>query len=100
MEKETIEVYVCSHCKEIKHPNEQWMRQHEEICPMNPKNQPCSMCENQILGLGCSKGVNMEDIGGNVLCFHYRKGYPKNPFDQLFKLDGNGGDNNYDDPNS
>ena len=99
MEKETIEVNVCSHCKEIKHPNEQWMRQHEEICPMNPKNQPCSMCENQILGLGCSKGVNMEDIG-NVLCFHYRKGYPKNPFDQLFKLDGNGGDNNYDDPNS
>ena len=87
MEKETIEVYVCSHCKETKHLNEQWMRQHEEICPMNPKNQPCSMCENQILGLGCSKGMNMEDIGGNVLCFHYRKGIPQNPMSIL--LEGN-----------
>lgn len=99
MEKEIIEVYVCSHCKETKHPNEQWMRQHEEVCPMNPKNQPCSMCENQILGLGCSKGMNMENIGGNVLCFYYKKGYPKNPFDQLFRLDGNGVDDN-DDSNS
>ena len=99
MEKEIIEVYVCSHCKETKHPNEQWMRQHEEVCPMNPKNQPCSMCENQILGLGCSKGMNMENIGGNVLCFYYKKGYPKNLFDQLFRIDGNGVDDN-DDPNS
>ena len=55
------------------------MRQHEEICPMNPKNQLCSMCENQILGLGCSKGMNMEDIGGNVLCFYYKKGTSQNP---------------------
>lgn len=100
MEKETLEVFVCSYCKETKHPNAEWIKKHEEICPMNPKNQPCSMCENQILGIGCELGMDMEAVGGNVLCFFYRKGYPKNPFDQIFKLDGNTGDDNNDDTNS
>lgn len=99
MKKETIDIFICDFCGH-QTQDEAYMKLHEEICPLNPKNQPCSMCENQILGLGCSKGMDMENIGGNVLCFYYRKGYPKNPFDQIFKLDGNGGDNNNDDPNS
>ena len=53
-------------------------RLHEECCPKNPKNLPCSQCSNLILVIGCSKSVNMDDIGGNVLCFFYKNGQPKN----------------------
>ena len=80
MFKETIDLYICQYCGQ-KHQDENWMKLHEEICALNPKNQPCAMCENQILGVGCSKNMDMESIGGNVLCFFYKKGYPKNPFD-------------------
>lgn len=90
MTKETVEVFICDYCGQ-KHHNEKWMKMHEEICALNPKNQPCAMCKNQILGIGCSKGMDMESIGGNVLCFFYKEGYPQNPFD-------NGGNNNDTNP--
>ena len=77
MIKETIEVYVCQYCG-AKHIDESFMGMHEEVCPKNPKNQPCSECENQILGVGCSKNVDMESICGNAICFCYKKGQPKN----------------------
>ena len=86
MKKETIEIYKCQYCDTI-HKNKDWMELHEKICPLNPENQPCSTCSNQVLGMGCSKGMNMETVGGNVLCFYYKKGYPQNPISIL--LEGN-----------
>ena len=94
MNKETIELYICDYCKQ-KHTDVNWMEMHEEICPMNPKNQPCSKCENQILSIGCGKGMKMESVGGNVECFFYKEGYPKNPFENLIRLDKE--DDNYED---
>lgn len=87
MKKEIIEIYVCDFCG-IKHESEDWMKTHEEVCLKNPKNQPCSECENQLIGVGCMCGMNMDVIGGNVYCFRYKKGEPKTMQDFLL------GDNN------
>lgn len=92
MHKETIEIYICQYCG-FKHPDKGFMEKHEEVCLKNPTNQPCSECEHHILGIGCSKGMNMDSVGGNVLCFFYKKGQPKN---LLTMMDG--GKKN--DPNS
>ena len=87
MKKEVITIYQCDFC-DTKSENEDWMRLHEEICPLNPKNQPCATCKNQILVYGCAKNMNMEIIGGNIKCFFYKEGLPSNPFD-IIMLDGN-----------
>ena len=86
MRKETIDIYICDFCG-FKHPDEYFVKHHEEVCPKNPKNQPCSECENHILGIGCARGMDMDSIGGNVLCFYYKKGQPKN---LLNMMDDNG----------
>ena len=86
-------VYKCDYCGQ-EHENEEWMKMHEECCVLNPKNQPCAMCSNMILGMGCSKRMPMESIGGNILCFYYKNGIPINPFDHIMKIDNKptGGD--------
>jgi hypothetical protein len=76
MKKETIEVYICDFCG-IKHENEDWMKLHEQVCSKNPINMPCSKCEHQVIGFGCSKSINCDVISGNVKCFYYKKGEPK-----------------------
>ena len=76
MKKELREVYICEYCGCIM-LSEEGMLTHELICLKNPINQPCSECENQIIGLGCSAGIDMESIGGKVACFKYMKGKPK-----------------------
>lgn len=85
MIEKQITVYECEFCK-TKHDSKDWMALHEKLCPLNPKNQPCSLCEHQVLGFGCAKGMDMEIIGGNVKCFFYKRGVPKNPFDDM-KID-------------
>lgn len=95
-------IYKCDYCGH-EHGDEEWMKIHEECCALNPKNQPCSMCSNMILGMGCSKRVPMENIGGNVLCFYYKEGIPLNPFEHMININGNlplnnvKGDNDNDD---
>ena len=90
MKKENIDLFICDFCGQHSR-DEFYMQLHEDICPLNPKNQPCSMCENLILGLGCSKGIAMESVDGKkVLCFFYKKGYPQNPFNSdKNTIDGN-----------
>ena len=80
MEKIVKTFYKCQYCG-YEHEDENFMLLHEECCALNPKNQPCAKCSNMILGIGCSKGMDMEEIGGNVLCFFHREGIPINPFD-------------------
>ena len=64
------------------------MELHEVICPLNPKNQPCSTCSHQILGIGCAKNVNMEAVNNSkVKCLFYQEGIPKNLFDADFADD-------------
>lgn len=81
--KEVIKRFVvCDYCGlELQDDNE--MKIHEEVCPHNPKNQPCCNCSNQIIGIGCSKGCDMEAIGGNVLCFCYKEGKPMTTMEAL-----------------
>lgn len=81
-------IYKCDYCG-FEHEDKEFLIIHEECCVLNPKNQPCSMCSNMILGVGCSKNMDTEKIGGNVLCFYYKKGIPQNPFDGLIRIDGN-----------
>ena len=78
--------YKCDFCGE-EHEDKAFMEFHEIICPLNPQNQPCSTCENQILHVGCIHGMDMETVGGNVLCFYYKKGYPQNPVTMLLDAD-------------
>lgn len=86
MKKEIKEFYICDYCG-TPHENKEWMKEHEEICPLNPKNQPCSTCQNLILGLGCSKGMNMEQIDNKkIKCFFYKEGLPQTLF--TMKIDG------------
>lgn len=87
MKKQVITIYECEFCG-TKHEDEQWMKMHEEICPLNPKNQPCSTCAKQILGLGCAHGMDMDRISDNVKCFFYKQGIPLNP-NNIMKIDGN-----------
>ena len=104
MEKITKIVYKCHYCGH-ESEDENFMLLHEDVCALNPKNQPCSMCSNMVLGMGCAKGMDIESIGGNVLCFLYKKGIPINPFEvmksnkiPLFTMDDNrGGDKNDED---
>lgn len=91
MKKETVDIYICDFCGRMSEDKE-FLRLHEECCPKNPKNQPCSECENLMLGIGCIKGMNMEDVGGNVICFHYKKGVPQNPLSMLADGNHNGDD--------
>ena len=77
-------VYKCEYCG-YEDEREDFMQIHEECCALNPKNQPCSTCTNMILGIGCSKKVDMEKVGGNVMCFFYKEGLPQT----LFSFDGN-----------
>ena len=86
MTEKDVKIYICDFCGRMSEDKE-FLRLHEECCPKNPKNQPCSTCSNQLLGMGCMRGMNMEDVGGNVLCFHYRRGTPQNPMSIL--LEGN-----------
>lgn len=86
MRIEITNLYICEYCG-TKHEDENWMKMHEDVCPLNPKNQPCSTCERLILGLGCSKKMDMEQIDGKkVKCFFYKKGIPQNIF--TMTLDG------------
>ena len=82
MKKDTIEIYICDYCG-LKHEDESWMKIHEEVCLKNPINKPCSECENHMIGAGCLAGINMDAVGGNVLCFRYKKGTPKSITDIL-----------------
>ena len=82
MKKETIDIYICDFCG-IRHESEDWMKLHEQVCTKNPINMPCSQCENQVIGFGCSKGMNCDAIGGNVLCFFYKKGNPTSLFEMV-----------------
>lgn len=88
MKEITKTVYQCEYCGH-EDTREDFMKLHEECCPLNPKNQPCSQCINMILGFGCSKGMNVESVGGNVLCFFYSEGVPQNPLELLMQVDGN-----------
>ena len=88
MKKEIITIYKCEFC-DTKHENEEWMRLHEELCPLNPKNQPCATCSMQILGMGCAHKIDMEKIGGKVKCFFYKEGIPVNLNNIFSKIDGN-----------
>lgn len=79
MKKEKITQYICDYCG-TKHEDETWMLMHEELCPLNPKNQPCATCTNMVLGFGCSKNMNMELVDGvKVKCFFYNEGIPQLP---------------------
>lgn len=74
-------IYVCDFCGlELTDINE--MFKHEDICPHNPQNLPCSLCKNMIIGQGCKHHMDISKIGGKVLCFFYEKGQPQllNPF--------------------
>ena len=80
MVRKEVTLYICEYCG-TKHEDEQWMKMHEEICPLNPKNQPCATCTNMILGIGCSKGIDVEAIDGKkVKCFFYKEGLPQTIF--------------------
>ena len=79
MKSKNIKIFICDFCGFMSE-SEQVTKLHEECCPKNPKNLPCSQCSNLILGIGCSRGKNIDDVGGNVLCFFYTKGTPINPF--------------------
>lgn len=80
--------YTCDYCR-LKLEDKSQMELHEEICPLNPKNQPCSQCENMIVGVGCCKKMNIENIDGQkIKCFFYKKGTPKTLLDALFTFDG------------
>lgn len=88
MKKETITLYECEFCG-TKHEDEEWMRLHEDVCPLNPKNQPCATCCMQILGVGCSHNMDMENIKDNVKCFFYKEGIPINPKNIFSKINLN-----------
>lgn len=75
MKKETITLYTCEFCG-AQSTDEEEMVTHELICPLNPINQPCSTCKNQLIGYGCIKKMPMENIGGKVKCFFYEEGSP------------------------
>ena len=83
MKPETLvtTVYVCEYCG-LKLSNRSAMEYHESICPHNPANQPCSKCNNCLVNpftgtARCGKNMDMDSVGGNVLCFCYRKGEPQ-----------------------
>jgi hypothetical protein len=86
--KEIIKtVYRCDYCGlELESIDE--MFKHEDICPHNPQNMPCSQCKNMIIGVGCKHKMDISKVGGNVFCFFYEEGVPSlaNPF--TFILDG------------
>lgn len=86
--------YVCDYCG-FKSNNKEVVFLHEELCPLNPKNQPCSQCENMIVGMGCARNVPIEKVDGQkVLCIFYKKGTPRTlSFKSLFNLDDNKEDN-------
>ena len=81
-------VFKCDFCG-YEHELKNVVELHELCCPQNPINQPCSTCTNQVLGLGCSKSVDMNCVGGDVLCFHYKAGEPLNPMQAILQIDGN-----------
>ena len=39
-----------------------------------------------IVGVGCSRGVNPDSVGGNVLCFCYQNGEPINPMNSFVDM--------------
>lgn len=87
--KEIITTFYVCDCCGLKLEDKSQMELHEEICPLNPKNQPCSQCENMIVGVGCCKKMNIENIDGQkIKCFFYKKGTPKTLLDALFTFDG------------
>ena len=77
----TRTLHKCDFCG-FEDEREDFMKLHEECCALNPKNQPCSQCGNMILGVGCGRGMNIESVGGHVLCFYYNEGVPINPFEE------------------
>lgn len=88
MKELTTTFYICDYCG-LKLEDKSQMELHEETCPFNPKNQPCSQCENMIVGVGCCKKINIEDIDGKkIKCFFYKKGTPRTILDALFTFDG------------
>ena len=88
IEKE-IKIFECEFCG-FQHTDKDYVEVHEQTCPDNPLNQPCSKCIHQILNFGCAKNVDMEKVGEKVKCFFYEEGSPANPFHILV-------DGNYDD---
>ena len=80
MKKEIKEFYICDYCGAF-HEDKNQMELHENICPKNPKNQPCSTCQNLILGMGCAKNINMDVVDNKkVKCFFYKEGLPQTLF--------------------
>lgn len=75
MKEITKTIYICDYCGQ-EHEDKSWMELHEDTCALNPKNQPCSTCANMLIGVGCTKGICMENVGGKVHCFYYKKGTP------------------------
>lgn len=106
MKEITKTFFVCEFCG-LEHEDKNFMTTHETCCIENPINQPCSKCANHIVGFGCRANMDMDAVGGKVLCFKYIKGEPYLPpafltnFIDAFStsniIDGNtSGDNNDD----
>ena len=86
MTEKDVKIYICDFCGYMSEDKE-FLRLHEECCPKNQKNQPCSICSNMIIGMGCSKNVNCDDICDNVKCFCFQEGTPINPFSAFTNID-------------
>ena len=80
-EKVTLTVYTCEYCGAKSSIFEE-MQYHESICPSNPTNQPCSTCSNCLVdplinNAFCARGMDMNNVGGKILCFCYVEGQPQ-----------------------
>ena len=83
--KEKI-IYECDFCG-YQDERKEFIEYHEKCCALNPANQPCSLCSNMLVGLGCLKGMNPDLIGGKVKCFFYKEGMPQFPPIEFLKKD-------------
>ena len=76
MTRDTNDIFICDYCG-FKHTDELFMKIHEDCCSENPNNHPCIKCENCEIGLmgeaTCKFDMDMDSIGGKVLCIKYKK---------------------------
>ena len=77
----SMEIFTCEYCG-LKLTDKHSMQYHESICPNNPRNQPCSTCNNCLVdplqGIArCKHNIDINSVGGNILCFFFDKGSPK-----------------------
>lgn len=80
-----IDAFKCDFCGFLSE-SEITTSLHEQICPKNPINQPCSECENMCIGIGCLNQVQMDNVDGKkVKCMFYKKGKPQTPMSVLTK---------------